>query len=240
MTSPSTTLPSCPHCGIDCKVGYGKCHCGCRKETCIPVESHSRDRRIKGGPMKFRPGHHMLKTRIDTSQMGHFKIEGVYCRLIPLTKGQYAIVWESDYEWLSGRKWFASLNRLKNCHYAMRRYRKPDGKWGTIMMHREVLNPDPDDPRTPDHIDTEKTLENRRDNLRMATRSQQGMNKKKYQNSAIPLKGVSEASDGKAFVASIQVDGVAHYLGRFKTPELAHEAYCEAAKKLFREFARFK
>lgn len=89
-------------------------------------------------------------------------------------------------------------------------------------------------PRT-DHRDG-NGLNNRWDNIRPATNSQNMMNRRhgKRKEPHIP-KGV--ARNGLGYMANIQLDKVRHYLGTFKTPEEAHNAYCQAANKLFGEFA---
>jgi hypothetical protein len=75
-------------------------------------------------------------------------------------------------------------------------------------------------------------------NLRLATNSQNKANTGLYKNSTTGLKGVSvERTTGK-FLAQIQKDGQKVYLGLFPSPQQAHEAYLQAAKHLFGEFAR--
>ena len=75
-------------------------------------------------------------------------------------------------------------------------------------------------------------------NLRLATNSQNKANTGRYKNSTTGLKGVSvERTTGK-FLAQIQKDGQKVYLGLFPSPQQAHEAYLQAAKRLFGEFAR--
>jgi hypothetical protein len=74
--------------------------------------------------------------------------------------------------------------------------------------------------------------DNRISNLRQATHGQNMMNKKVY--GRIGFKGVSQ--DRKIWRARLQIDGVTIRLGQFPTPEAAHAAYCEVAKKLHGEF----
>lgn len=84
-----------------------------------------------------------------------------------------------------------------------------------------------------DHIDRNK-LNNRRENLRAATRSQ---NKawSGYSKSKSGYRGVSQR--GNKWMAQITAKQKTLCLGTFDTPEKAHAAYCEAAKKHFGEFA---
>lgn len=86
-----------------------------------------------------------------------------------------------------------------------------------------------------DHIDCDGR-NNRLSNLRLATRSQNGANRRPWKNKQLP-KGVTLHRG--AYVAQIRAGGRLRYLGRFKCPEEAHAAYCAEALKAHGEFARF-
>jgi hypothetical protein len=79
------------------------------------------------------------------------------------------------------------------------------------------------------------TLDNRRDNLRVCSRSQNSMNRRLGGN-VNGLKGVK--ASGRKFCAQIFVHGKTNYLGTFPTPEEAARAYDAAALRLHGEFAR--
>lgn len=80
-----------------------------------------------------------------------------------------------------------------------------------------------------DHING-NPLDNRRANLRLATRSQNNMNRKKSSRNKSGFKGVSLHKQNGKWVARIGKDGKYKHLGLFNTPEEAYAAYCEAAK----------
>lgn len=84
-----------------------------------------------------------------------------------------------------------------------------------------------------DHINLDKT-DNRIDNLRAATRSENQMNIRA--RSALG-KGVTLHAKGK-FQAQIKRDGRNYHLGLFGSKEEAHAAYRGASKILFGEFRR--
>ena len=84
-----------------------------------------------------------------------------------------------------------------------------------------------------DHIDR-NPRNNRWDNLRLATPSQNNFNAKGKSRSGLP-KGVKKNRQG--FGARITANGVVHWLGTYNTPEEAHQAYCVAAADLHGEFA---
>lgn len=86
-----------------------------------------------------------------------------------------------------------------------------------------------------DHIDMD-VFNNRIENLRLATTSQNKANNKKYANNTSGFKGVSR--DRTRWKAVIGYGGKRIRLGHYSTPEEAHMAYCVAAKKFQGEFAR--
>lgn len=84
------------------------------------------------------------------------------------------------------------------------------------------------------------TLDNRRENLRLATHKQNMSNRKMHRNNVSGYKGIYwEASRGK-YRATIRFSGKNVFIGRYNTPQEAHAAYCEKAKELYGEFARFE
>lgn len=149
---------------------------------------------------------------------------------IPLTQGKVALINTEDYDYLNQFKWCAMYNGY--AWYAVRNIPK-NGKQTTIRMHREIL-------KTPQDMDTDHInmngLDNRRNNLRICTRSQNYMNRGKYKDNISGYKGVYWYN--KKWVAQIKVNAKQIYLGRFKDKEQAAEAYNKAAKKYHGEFAR--
>lgn len=87
-----------------------------------------------------------------------------------------------------------------------------------------------------DHKNGIKT-DNRPENLRPATRTQNGQNRKIQQNNS-GYKGVHRRKTGHKFSAAIRVNKILISLGNFDCPIKAAEAYDAAALKHFGEFAR--
>jgi hypothetical protein len=78
---------------------------------------------------------------------------------------------------------------------------------------------------------------NRINNLREATHAQNCSNARKWKKKDLP-KGVSVQTKSGRYRARLQVGKNVIHIGTYDTPELAHAAYCDAAKKYKGEFAR--
>lgn len=106
-----------------------------------------------------------------------------------------------------------------------------------LMAHRVVWElhngPIPEN-MVIDHINGIRN-DNRIENLRIATRSQNNIN---YLADGGGAKGVSLRHNGK-YQASIQKDGVKIHIGTFNSQEEASSAYIEKAKELYGEFVPY-
>jgi HNH endonuclease/AP2 domain len=88
-----------------------------------------------------------------------------------------------------------------------------------------------------DHRDRDPS-NNQWNNLRRATLSQNAANRPRPRNNTSGYKGACLCRESGKWRASIKRNGKMIHLGRFETPQAAHEAYCTAARKLFGKFAR--
>ena len=155
-------------------------------------------------------------------------------RRIPLTQGKYAIVDPEDYERLSKYKWHA--HKAPHTFYAVRSLtngKKQPRK--NAQMHNLIIEVPPG--MFIDHIN-HNGLDNRKANLRPATRTQNIWHRKKFKRpSRSRYKGVDWSKTQKKWRARIRVNGKRIYLGSFKNELQAAKAYDAAAKKYHGEFA---
>ena len=109
---------------------------------------------------------------------------------------------------------------------------------------RPLVPYDPDHPNLEGHgSKAYKSLnlvtdDNRWENLREATRTQNNANMRVRIDNRCGLKGVSYHKVAKKWAAKVHLNGEGIYLGLFLTPQEAHDAYAAAAEKIFGEFAR--
>lgn len=90
----------------------------------------------------------------------------------------------------------------------------------------------------PDHKDNNRSND-RLDNLRLATKGQNSINSKKNSRNTSGLRGASLCKVMGRWRSSIRIQGVSLNLGRFDTPEEAHQAWYDAAIEAFgEEFVR--
>ena len=80
--------------------------------------------------------------------------------------------------------------------------------------------------------------DNRWENLREATQSQNIANAISSGRNKSGYRGVSYMATSGAWGAWIKVNGKSRFLGRFASKESAHQAYCIEARKAFGEFAK--
>lgn len=154
--------------------------------------------------------------------------------IIYTRKGQAILVDDCDYEELNRYRWYLNLSG-----YAQRNSNKAEygnGRRKPILMHRQIMGFSVG--MLIDHISGDK-LDNRRSNLRLATRSQNSMNSKIYSNNKLGVKGIHFCKERNKFYACIRINNKGINLGRFNTIEEAVAARKRAEELHFGEF-RYK
>lgn len=154
-------------------------------------------------------------------------------RQIPLTKGLFAIIDEDCAEIVANKKWYAM--KTNTGFYAATNAPMVSGKRGkTLLMHRLILG-DESAPRC-DHRNGD-TLDNRRENLRPATISQNAANSKRRFGTS-KYRGVNWDKQRNLWAVFITIGTKRKNLGRYASEDDAGSAYNNAAKVAFGEFAR--
>lgn len=159
-------------------------------------------------------------------------------RSIPLTRGFVAIVDDEDYDKVSRFKWHAKTS--KRSVYAARAIPNPQarGPRQTLLYLHHVITGYP----RVDHRDGDG-LNNRRENLRAATMTQNNQNRRASRTAASRFKGVftnsgfTNSGRGLPWKAGIKVGARSIHLGYFGSEDDAARAYDAAAREHFGEWA---
>lgn len=162
-------------------------------------------------------------------------------KYIKLPCGRRTLVDNEDYERLKGYFWASKRTDQDRTRYVMAHIYHGKGcnpKVTTILLHRMVLNLKPfkEDSMYVDHIN-HNGLDNRKENLRLVTCSQNGANRQPNKKKGTSkYKGVGWHPHGK-WVARIRNKGRLQHLGYFEDEIEAAKAYNRAAQEIFGEYA---
>lgn len=149
---------------------------------------------------------------------------------IPLTKGQVALIDDEDFELVSQYSWHTNTNPSGNCY--ARGCKGKNRK--QILMHRLILRVSQN--QFIDHINGDG-LDNRKENLRITTHTQNNMNKHKSWGFS-KYKGVYWNKKENKWIAHLKKNSKRIFLKRFNSEIDAALAYDAKARELFGEFAR--
>lgn len=150
---------------------------------------------------------------------------------ISLTQGFFALVDDADFNWLDQFKWH--VHRTGRTIYARRRISEES----LLYMHRLILGLNSDDKRNADHINN-NGLDNRRVNLRLCTKQENGFNQRVKIGGSSNFKGVCWDSSVGKWKSYISNNRKLKHLGRFDNEVQAALTYDRAAQRLFGKFAR--
>jgi len=148
-------------------------------------------------------------------------------KIIKLTQGKQTIVDDADFDFLNQWKW----------HYNVKYAVGQTGDKGAkkrVYLHTLLLKKKPN--QFIDHINGNR-LDNRRTNLRLCSNRQNQQNRARPSNNTSGFKGVVWNKKSKKWQSGIKINSKQVHLGLFNDKFEAHNAYYEAAKKYFGEFA---
>jgi hypothetical protein len=143
---------------------------------------------------------------------------------IELTQGQYTLVDDEDYDYLNQYSWLADRSTSETPFYARGTVNRKK-----VRMHRLIMNLE--DPKLQiDHINGD-TLDNRKCNLRIVTRSINMRNRRSFKGSYSKYLGVTWHKRDKKWIGQIMIEGKNISLGYHDTQEEAYQARLKYIKK---------
>ena len=148
--------------------------------------------------------------------------------------GRVALVNDADYKLVSQYRWFVMERKIEG-----QRTRGPyagawirhDGRRVLLLMHKLITGWPLTDHKNHDGLD------NRRRNLRNATKAQNNQNSRSRLGSSSQYKGVHWSTRQQRWRANIAHEGRVRSLGVFMSEEDAARAYDAAALQLYGEYA---
>lgn len=168
---------------------------------------------------------------MDKRELSYIKGDIGY---ICIGKEQWAMVDADDFDRVNSILWCAHYCESTNSCYAInRKYCEIKGARKIIRMHRFVMNC-PDD-KFIDHI-KHNTLDNRKSQLRVVTKSQNAMNIRSN-NKSSGHTGVSWNKRENKWRSYIKINGYQKHLGYFIDKDDAIKARKDAEEKYFGEFS---
>ncbi len=140
----------------------------------------------------------------------------------------FALVSDEDFEFLDKFIW--RIHRCSHTNYATAVIN------GRVTFMHDLILP-VTGKFTADHKDR-NGLNNQRDNLRIATHSQNSANRKLQKNNTSGYRGVSQNKATGGWVARIKINKNYEHIGTYPTAQSAARAYNKRALEVWGEFAQ--
>lgn len=190
-----------------------------------PMKGKGPERRNRSGHRITRKGNQIvnLETHDTPGDLSACKTAK-----LTLSRGLVALIDAADLPLVGEYKW--SALRGTRTFYATRSLRLANGARASQRLHQLILGI-----TGIDHIDG-NGLDNRRTNLRLASKEENGANQRKTRGTSA-FKGVSWNKRNSRWEAKVQVSGRLRHLGSYRDEIEAALAYDAAAREMFGEFA---
>lgn len=157
-------------------------------------------------------------------ELSHQQVKTLYT-----TDGQPFLVSDEDYAVCSVIKWTTYRGGCKNKpHFYVHNTR-------VGYLHRFILGAPPQ--FLVDHWNCD-ARDNRRENLRLATKAENNQNTRTRSDNTSGYKGVCFDKASGRWEANVKLKGKNKKVGRFASAELADAAVCAARSRMHKEFAR--
>ena len=171
--------------------------------------------------------------------MREIRIEGEVA-YVALTLGYEAVIDAADVHLVEGFTWCALVSRridrtIRSVYAQSWAPKTATAPRQRLYLHRVIA--DPPAGMDTDHIDG-NGLNNRRENLRAASKSHNGRNRGASIRCKSGVKGVDFHKASQKWRAQIRFPGGRHCLGFFPTKDEAAAAYATASAELHGEFGR--
>lgn len=156
---------------------------------------------------------------------------------IPMRNGGFALINEEDVALVLPYRWYARIGAANSLtQYAVSTFRIPGGKGkrGGIYMHRLIMSAAPG--TRIDHANR-NGLDNRRENLRFCTQSQNVTNRIYKSNKSSGFRGVQFNKNNNKYRVWVTVKGKHIHGGYYRDPAEAARVYDKMALEIFGEFA---
>lgn len=191
---------------------------------------HTKRKRTEAGKARHRESQKVAAMKRREAYVSPEPVLGA--RWIPLSRGMFALVDESDYDFLSQFTW-SVCGGTRNKYAEFRKH--VDGKMKTFSMHRLLL-------QAPANMQVDHRngngLDCRRSNLRLCSATQNRKSlRKQLRATASRFKGVCWDKIARKWTARIRPNRTEIFLGRFDTEVAAGVAYNQAAVKHFGDYA---
>lgn len=184
----------------------------------------------KNHPSETLPIDNSCQTGLPLLSGGVFIMKEIQLSKEGKNRGKYvALVDDEDYEYLNQWRW--NVAKYGRWFYAARNIVVKEKQF-TIRMHCVIMNR-----MFIDHIDN-NGLNNQKSNLRLCTRSENGMNRSKQLNCSSVFKGVYFYKNRNKWLVRIGINKKGTHVGYFDSEIDAAKAYNQKAIELFGEFAK--